>query len=240
MQPEKTTIKQWAKDDRPREKLLSKNPNSLSNAELIAILLQSGTRDHSALDLAKKVQKLAKNNLQELNKLTVKELMTIKGIGQAKAVTIVAALELGRRAQAEKALELPKVKGSRQVVTYLQAQLKDYTQEVFGVLYLNNAGRIQHFEILSQGGFTSTIVDIRLVLGKALTEKAISIILCHNHPSGSLQPSPQDKELTFKLRAAANMHGINVLDHVIVSQEGYFSFADAGLLPPEEKEMFYA
>jgi DNA repair protein RadC len=228
MKKEKSKISQWAEDDRPREKLLRKNPYSLSDSELLAILINSGTAKHSAVELAKEVLKKAKNNLQELGKISVPELMTLKGIGPAKAITIVAAMELGRRRQAALLLERPLVKDSRSVAAYLQTLLKDYHHEVFGVLFLNRAGKVKRFEIISQGGITGTIADPRLIFKKALEEEAVSIILCHNHPSGSLRPSRADEELTLKIREGARYLDIKLLDHIIVGDEGYFSFADEG------------
>ena len=230
MQGQKHSIKEWAKDDRPREKLLSKNPTALSDSELIAILIRSGTPDRSAVEVAKEILQLGKNNLQELGKVSLRELMKIKGIGQAKAITIAAALELGRRRQGTLSLDKPIVKSSREVATYLQAMLSDLRHEVFGCIYLNRAGKILHFEIISQGGLTGTVADPRLILKKALEEDAVSLIICHNHPSGSLHPSKQDEELTAKVRDAARLFDIKLLDHIIVSEEGYFSFADQGLL----------
>ncbi|MBS1935407.1 MAG: DNA repair protein RadC [Bacteroidetes bacterium] len=230
MQEQKHSIKEWAKDDRPREKLLSKNPMALSDSELIAILINNGTRDKSAVDLAKEVLHLGKNNLSELGKLSVKELTKIKGIGEAKAITIAAAMELGRRRQAVGSLEKPIVKDSREVANYLQAILRDHNHEVFAVVFLNRGNRINHFEIISQGGITGTVADPRIILKKALEEDAVNIILCHNHPSGNLKPSKADEELTFKIREAAKYFDIKVLDHIIVSDEGYFSFADEGIL----------
>jgi DNA repair protein RadC len=228
MRKEKSGIAKWAEDDRPREKLLRKNPQSLSDSELLAILIRDGTVRHSAVELAKDILKMAKDNLQELGKLAVPELMTLKGVGKAKAVTIVAAMELGRRRQAALLLEKPLVKDSRSVAAYLQTLLKDYHHEVFGVLYLNRAGRIKSFGIISQGGITGTIADPRLIFKKALEEEAVSIILCHNHPSGSLRPSRADEELTLKIREGGKYLDIKLLDHIIVGDEGYFSFADEG------------
>jgi DNA repair protein RadC len=224
----KSPIKEWAKDDRPREKLLSKNPDSLSDSELLAILIRNGTRGSSAVELAKEVLKLGRNNLQELGKLSIRDLMKVRGIGYAKAVTIAAALELGRRRQALFPLDKPLAKDSREVAAYLQSTLRDLRHEIFAVIFLNRAGRIKHFEIISQGGITGTIVDPRLILKKALEEDAISIILCHNHPSGSLRPSKADEELTVKIREATKFFDIKLLDHIIVSDEGYYSFADEG------------
>lgn len=230
MQDEKYSIKQWAKDDRPREKLLSKTPAALSDSELLAILINNGTRQKSAVDLAKEVLKLGQNNLDELGRITVKELMKIKGIGEAKAITIAAALELGRRRQATSFLEKPVIRQSRDVAVYLQVQLKDYSHEVFGVIFLNRANKINQFEIISQGGITGTVADPRVILKKALEAEAVSMVLCHNHPSGSLKPSRADEELTHKIKEAARFLDIAVIDHIIVSNEGYYSFADDGLL----------
>lgn len=230
MQANKYTIKEWAKDDRPREKLLSKTPMALSDSELLAILIHHGTRAKSAVDLAKEILHLGKNNLNELGKLTAKELMKIKGIGSAKAITIAAALELGRRRQSSASLDKPVVKNSSAVASYLQGMLRDHLREVFGVVFLNQANRINHLEIVSEGGITGTIVDPRIVLKRALEEDAVSIILFHNHPSGNVQPSRSDEELTVKIRQAANYFDIKVLDHLIVSDQQYFSFADEGIL----------
>jgi DNA repair protein RadC len=230
MQEKKPSIKDWAKDDQPREKLLSKNPSSLSNSELLAILLRTGSAEGSAVELARKILAMGKDNLNELGKLPVQELVKIYGIGEAKAATIAAALELGRRGHSFLLLEKTLVKNSREVASYLQALLRDHTHEVFAVIFLNRAGRIKHFEIVSQGGITGTVVDPRLILKKALAEDAVSIILCHNHPSGNLKPSKADEELTTKIQEAARYLDIKLLDHIIVSEEGYFSFADEGLL----------
>ena len=230
MQAHKHSIKDWAIDDRPREKLLSKNPAALSDSELLAILINNGTKNKTAVDLAKEVLQLGKNNLVELGKLSVKELMKIKGIGEAKAITITAALELGRRRQAANALEKTVIKESSEIAVYLQSLLKDHNHEVFAVVFLNRANKINHFEIISQGGITGTVADPRIILKKALEEDAVSIILCHNHPSGNVRPSKADEELTKKIKEAAKYFDIKVLDHIIVSEEGYYSFADEGIL----------
>lgn len=230
MQEQKYSIKDWAKDDQPREKLLIKGATVLSNSELIAILINNGTRDKTAVELAQEVLRIGKNNLNELGKLSVKELMKIKGIGEAKAISIVAAMELGRRRQATAYREKTIVASSTDVANYLQTLLKDYKHEVFAVLFLNRSNKINHFQIISEGGITGTIADPRIILKKALEEDAVSIILCHNHPSGSLKPSKADEELTFKIKEAARYFDIKVLDHLIVSDDGYYSFADEGLL----------
>lgn len=230
MQEQKYVIRQWAKDDRPREKLRDKGAATLSDSELIAILINHGTRDKTALDLAKELLRLGKDNLAELGKRSVRELMSIRGIGMAKAVAIVAALELGRRRQAVSSRKKAVVTGSSDVAGYLQTLLRDYRHEVFAVLFLNRSNKVNHFQIISEGGITGTVADPRIILKKALEEDAVSIILCHNHPSGSLKPSKADEELTWKIREAARYFDIKVLDHLIVSDDGYYSFADEGIL----------
>jgi len=230
MQENKYSIKEWAKDDRPREKLLYKGSESLSNSELLAILIHNGTKQKTAVDLAKEILKLGKDNLNELGKLSIKELMKIKGIGEAKAITIAAALELGRRRQSSIALEKSVAGSSYEIAEYLKSKLKDYRHEVFAVVFLNRANRVNHFEIVSEGGITGTIADPRIILRKALEEDAVSIILCHNHPSGSIKPSRADTELTNKIKEAAQYFDIKVLDHLIVSESGFYSFADEGII----------
>lgn len=230
MQAQKYSIKQWAKDDRPREKLLRKSSAALSDSELLAILIGQGTREKSAVDLAREVLELGKNNLNELGKLSIKELLKIKGIGEVKALILLAALELGRRRHSSLLAEKVIIKQSSDIAGYLQSALKDLSYEVFGVLFLNQANRVNHFEIISQGGITGTVADPRIILRKALEEEAVNIILCHNHPSGNLKPSRADEELTRKIKEAARFLDIKVLDHIIVSDQGYYSFADEGLL----------
>ena len=230
MQEQYYSIKNWAKDERPREKLLAHGAETLSNSELLAILINHGTKNKSAIELGKEVLEAGKNNLQELGKLTVKELMKIKGIGEAKAISIAASLELGRRRQATEALEKKTVTSSADIAAFLQTKIKDNRREVFGVLYLNRANKINHFEIVSEGGITGTVADPRIILKKALEEDAVNIVLAHNHPSGSLKPSRADEDLTRKIKEAAKYFDINVIDHIIVSELGYYSFADEGLL----------
>ena len=230
MQEHKYSIKQWAKDDRPREKLLYKGSESLSNSELLAILIHNGTKQKTAVDLAKEILKLGKDNLNELGKLSIKELMKIKGIGEAKAITIAAALELGRRRQSSVALEKSVAGSSYEIAEYLKSKLKDYRHEVFAVVFLNRANKVNHFEIVSEGGITGTVADPRVILRKALEQDAVNIILCHNHPSGSTKPSRADTELTNKIKEAAQYFDIKVLDHLIVSESGFYSFADEGIL----------
>ncbi len=230
MQEKKYSIKQWAKDERPREKLLQNGPDYLSNAELLAILIRSGTKKHTALDLGREILKKSADNLIELGKLSVKDLMKIPGIGEAKAITIAASLELGRRRHTGNPLEKTSILSSSDLARFLESKLRDKATEVFAVLFLNRANKVKHFEIISEGGITGTVADPRIILGRALEEKAVNIILCHNHPSGNLKPSRADEELTAKIKAAAALLDITVLDHIIVGEAGYFSFADEGLM----------
>ena len=223
-----TSIKNWAIDDRPREKMVNKGAGSLSNSELLAILINNGSREGTALDLGKEVLRLGQDNLNELGKLTLKELQKVKGIGMAKAITIAAALELGRRRHAALSLDKQAILSSRDVAEYLRAMLKDYSYEVFAVLFLNKANKINHYEVMSRGGIDGTVVDPKIILKKALEETATSLILCHNHPSGNLNPSNADKVLTKKITEAAALLDIKVIDHIIVSEMGYYSFADEG------------
>jgi DNA repair protein RadC len=225
-----TSIKNWAIDDRPREKLLAKGAAALSNSELLAILLNNGSKNKSAVELAKEILKLGHDNLNELGKLSIHEFKQVRGIGQAKSIIISAALELGRRRHASASLEKTVVRSSRDIAGYLQATLKDHSYEVFAVVFLNRANKINHFEIISKGGITGTVADPRVILKKALEEDATSIVLCHNHPSGNLQPSRADEELTKKIKDAAGYFDIKIIDHIIVSEEGFYSFADEGIL----------
>jgi len=225
-----TSIKNWAIDDRPREKLIAKGATALSNSELLAILLNNGSKNKSAVELAREILKLGGDNLNELGKLSLNDFKQVKGIGQAKSIIIAAALELSRRRQASAALEKTVVRSSRDIAQYLQANLKDYNYEVFAVVFLNRANKINHFEIISKGGITGTVADPRIILKKALEEDATSIVLCHNHPSGNLHPSRADEELTKKIKDAAGYFDIKIIDHIIVSEEGFYSFADEGIL----------
>ncbi len=223
-------IRNWASDDRPREKMFHKGSSALSNSELLAILINNGNKERSAVDLAKEILKLCADNLDELGKLSLNDLQKIKGIGIAKAVTICAALELGRRRQASSLLVKTAVRSSQELAEYLRISFKDFNYEVFAVVFLNRANKIKHFEIVSRGGITGTVADPRLILKKAIEEEATSIVLSHNHPSGSLKPSRADEEITQKIKQAAKYFDINVLDHIIVSDEGYYSFADEGIM----------
>lgn len=224
-------IKNWAEDDRPREKMMLKGNAALSNAELLAILINNGTRNSSALDLAKSLLQAVNNNLVTLGKMSIRDItkLKIKGLGEAKAITILAALELGqRRDTAQNKKEA--VTKTDDVAAFLKSKFQYLRHEVFAVVFLNQANRILHFEIISEGGITGTISDPRIILKKAIEQDAVSIILCHNHPSGNLKPSMADKELTRKISAAAKFFDIKVLDHIIVSEEGYFSFVNEGLI----------
>jgi DNA repair protein RadC len=193
-------------------------------------LINSGSGNESAVDVAKKVLQLGQNNLDELGKLSMKELTAVKGIGEARAVTLMAALELGRRRHSSFILEKKRLVSSNDLATFLKASLKDYSYEVFAVVFLNRANKVKHFEVMSKGGMTHTIVDPRIIFLKALEVQATSMVLCHNHPSGSLRPSRADEELTQKLRNAGKLLDIKVVDHLIVGDEGYYSFADEGLM----------
>ena len=224
------SIKTWKEDDQPREKLIKKGKASLSDAELIAILLGSGSRDESAVDLCKRILASVDNNLNAIGKLSIKQLMAFKGIGEAKAITIVGALELGRRRRMEDVLKQDKISSSRDVFNIMQPVIGELQHEEFWILYLNNSNKVLHKEQLSKGGITGTLVDIRLLLKTALELGAVALILVHNHPSGTLQPSEADKQITQKLKNAAQSLDIKVLDHLIITEKAYFSFADETLL----------
>jgi DNA repair protein RadC len=224
------TIKDWALEDRPREKLLSKGLSSLTDAELIAILIGSGIKNESAVELAKKILKAVKNNLNELGKLTVEDLMASKGIGEAKAITIIAALELGRRRKRADIMEKKKISGSKDVFEFFQPVLADLPYEEFWILLLNRSNKIIEKFKISQGGISGTVIDVRMILKNAIEKLASSIILCHNHPSGNLQPSEADKKITTKLKDAAGIMDMQVLDHLIIADSSFYSFADEGIL----------
>lgn len=224
------TIKNWSEEDRPREKLLQKGKSSLSNAELIAILIGSGSRNESAVALSKRILAAADLNLNELGKLSTTDLIEFKGIGEAKAVTIVAALELGRRRRGTEIIEKKKISSSNSVFEVMQPIIGELPHEEFWIIYLNNSNKILQKTLLSKGGITGTLVDIRLVLKTALKLGAVGLILIHNHPSGALKPSQADKQITHKLKKAGESLDIKVLDHVIITEKAYFSFADESLL----------
>ncbi|WP_297507208.1 DNA repair protein RadC [Flavobacterium sp.] len=225
-----TPIPQWAEDDRPREKFILKGKSALSDAELIAILLGSGTRNESALQLSQRILAHSQNNLNEFGKSTVPQLMKFKGVGQVKAITIAAAFELGRRRRLEEVKERFKISSSRSVFDLMQPLLGELPHEEFWVLFLNNSNRVLHKELLSKGGITGTVVDIRLIFKFALEYKATSLILTHNHPSGKLLASEADRLITQRIQLAGKHLDILVLDHIIITETAYFSFADEGIL----------
>ncbi|MDY2587466.1 RadC family protein [Winogradskyella aquimaris] len=224
------SIKNWSQDDQPREKLRDKGKTVLSDAELVAILIGSGSRSESAVDLCKRILASVDHNLNALGKLTIAQLMEFKGIGEAKAITIVAALELGRRRRLEDTVQLDKITSSRSVFEVMQPILGELPHEEFWILYLNNSNKVIQKNQLSKGGITGTLVDVRLVLKSALEFGATALILCHNHPSGTLKPSLADKDITQKLKTAAQSLDIKVLDHLIITEKTYFSFADENIL----------
>jgi DNA repair protein RadC len=223
------SIKHWSEDDKPREKLMLKGKSVLSDAELIAILIGSGSRNESAVSLSKRILLSVNNNLNALGKLSLKQLMEFKGIGEAKAVTIAEALELGRRRRTAEMPDFFKITSSKAVFEIMQPIIGDLLHEEFWVLYLNNANKVIHKAQLSKGGITGTIVDVRLIFKLALEHNATAIILSHNHPSGKLVASDADREITKKLTFAGEQLDIKVLDHIIITEKGYLSFQDEGI-----------
>jgi DNA repair protein RadC len=224
----KMTIKYWAVDDRPREKLITKGPSSLSAAELIAILIGSGNKQESAVDLSKRILMSVDNNIHQLSTLTAEKLTSFKGIGMAKAIAIITALELGKRRQLANFAVNPKITGSKDVYDIMQPLLGSLPHEEFWVLYLNNANKVLSKTQLSKGGITATLVDVRLLFKKAVEISAVAIIICHNHPSGKTEPSSQDKVLTKKIKEGGVSLDIKLLDHLIITEKSYFSFTDNG------------
>ncbi|MFA9186557.1 DNA repair protein RadC [Flavobacterium sp. FBOR7N2.3] len=222
-------ITNWSEDDKPREKLMFKGKSALSDAELIAILIGSGSRNESAVDLSKRILASVAHNLNSLGKLSMAQLMEFKGIGEAKAISIIAAMELGRRRRAEEAVELTKITSSKTVFEIMQPIIGELPHEEFWILYLNNSNKVISKVQMSIGGITGTIVDVRLVFKMALEKGATALILCHNHPSGTLVPSDADKQITKKLKVAGDSLDVKVLDHLIVTETKYFSFVDEGI-----------
>jgi DNA repair protein RadC len=223
------SISNWSEDDRPREKLMLKGKSVLSDAELIAILIGSGSRNESAVDLSKKILASVNNNLNALGKLSLAQLMQFKGIGEAKAISIIAALELGRRRRVEDAVDLVKITSSKAIFELMQPMIGELPHEEFWIIYLNNSNKVISKAQLSKGGITGTLVDVRIVFKMALESGATALILCHNHPSGTLVPSEADKQITKKLKLAGESLEIKVLDHVIITETSYYSFADEGI-----------
>lgn len=224
-----TPINQWAEDDRPREKFLLKGKSSLSDSELLAILIGSGSRNESAVQLCQRILFSVDNNLNQLGKLSIQKLTEFKGIGEAKAITIAAALELGRRRRTKDAEELKKITSSKAVFEIMQPIIGELPHEEFWILYLNNSNKVIHKAQLSKGGITGTVVDSRIVFKTAFEQNATSIILTHNHPSGKLVASDADKEITQKLKMAGKQLDIIVIDHIIITENGYYSFQDEGI-----------
>jgi DNA repair protein RadC len=224
------SIKEWSVEDRPREKLLSKGMNSLSDAELIAIILGSGTRDESAVEVARRVLASVNHNLNELGKLDVKSLTRHKGIGEAKAISIVATLELGRRRKLTDVAERKSISSSSDVYQVFHPLLADLSHEEFWVMFLNRSNKIIGKSRISQGGLSGTVTDVRIILKMALDKLASGLILCHNHPSGNCKPSEADNNITSKIKEAAKIIDIAVLDHIIICDGLYYSFADEGCL----------
>jgi DNA repair protein RadC len=224
-----TPINQWAEDDRPREKFLLKGKSSLSDSELLAILIGSGSRSESAVQLCQRILFFVDNNLNQLGKLSIQKLTEFKGIGEAKAITIAAALELGRRRRTEEAEELKKITSSKVVFEIMQPIIGELPHEEFWILYLNNSNKVIHKAQLSKGGIIGTIVDCRIVFKTAFEQNATSIILTHNHPSGKLLASDADREITRKLKLAGQQLDIFIIDHIIITENGYYSFQDEGI-----------
>ena len=226
----KLNIKDWAVEDRPREKLLSKGPRSLSDAELIAILIGSGNIEETAVELSRRILASADNKLNELGRKSIDFLIKFQGIGEAKAVTIAAALELGKRRKEADVFNKKQITGSKDAAEYFQPMLGDLNHEEFWILLLNRGNRIIDSFMVSQGGISGTVIDVRLILKNALDKMASAIILCHNHPSGTMQASNADLNITRKIKSAAEIMDISVLDHIIIGQNNYLSLADEGML----------
>jgi len=224
------SIKQWSEDDRPREKLMQKGKTSLSDAELLAILIGSGNRNESAVELCKKILHASGNSLHKLAKSGFAELSAFKGIGEAKAISIIAAMELGKRRAAEPIEDFEKITSSKDVFRIMHSHIGDLDHEQFWVLMLNNSNKVIFKLPLSKGGITATMVDTRLLFKNALAQGATALVLAHNHPSGTLQPSEADKSITQKIKHAGELLDIKVLDHIIVTEKTYFSFADESML----------
>lgn len=222
------TIKEWSVQDRPREKYAQNGAAALSDAELIAILFRTGNASESAVELAKRLLSSSNNSLNELSEKTLRELSENKGIGQAKAMALLTAFEIGRRVRAEKVEQKPQIQNSMDVVNFMQNKIAYLNHEEFWVLYLNNANLILKTAQISKGGITSTEVDTRIVMQEAVVQKATQLILCHNHPSGSVRPSRADINLTERISKAAKIMDIALVDHIIIHREKYYSFAEEG------------
>ncbi len=227
MLEKRLTINDWAKEDRPREKMLQKGIAALSDAELLAILIGSGNKDETAVELSRRILSLAKNNLNELGRLSVKDLIAnFKGVGEAKAITIVAAMELGRRRKLSESLEKASIRCSKDIFELFQPLLADLAHEEIWLLLLNRANKVITQSRISTGGTSGSVVDIKMVLKNAINNLASSVAICHNHPSGNPQPSREDIHITTKLRDAFKAIDIPLIDHIIIAHDDYYSFAD--------------
>jgi DNA repair protein RadC len=223
-------ITDWAVEDRPREKLIQYGTAGLSDAELLGILISSGTKNKSAVDLGRELLAGVQNNLNSLGKLSIADITKIHGIGNARAVTIAAALELGRRRKLAEIPDVTQIKCSKDVADIFQPILSDLPHEEFWILFLNRSNKVINRMKLSQGGISGTVTDVRMVMKKAVECLASGIIVCHNHPSGNLNPSESDSKITQKIKEAGNLLDIQLLDHLIISDKDYYSFADNGLI----------
>jgi DNA repair protein RadC len=223
-------ITEWAVEDRPREKLIQYGTAGMSDAELLGILISSGTKNNSAVDLGRELLARVQNNLNSLGKLSIADLTKIKGIGNARAVTIAAALELGRRRKLAEVPDVLQIKCSKDVADIFQPIMSDLLHEEFWILFLNRSNKVISRMKLSQGGISGTVTDVRLVMKKAIEYLASGIVVCHNHPSGNLNPSESDSKITQKIKEAGNLLDIQLLDHLIISDKEYYSFADNGLI----------
>lgn len=224
----KLTITQLSVDDRPREKMMMHGARALSNAELLAILIGSGNVEETAIELSQRILNDADNNFNRLGKYDLKELMSYKGIGEAKAITIMAAMELGRRRREDEMPERPVLNTSQKVYDYMRQRLVDLPHEEFWAILLNRAGRVIDTVMVSKGGTAATTVDVKIILKAAIQSLASAIVLCHNHPSGACKPSREDEQSTHRVKEAAQLMSISVVDHIIVCENNYYSFADNG------------
>lgn len=230
MEVNHTPMRMWAEDDKPREKFLLKGKAALSDAELLALLIGSGSSKETAVALSKRILAANQNNLGLLGKRSISQLMAFNGIGTAKAVTIAAALELGQRRRKQEALVQLRIQDSKTVFELMQPEIGNLGHEEFWAIFINNSNRVIGKSILSRGGITGTIVDVRLLLKAALEHEAVGVIVCHNHPSGKLQPSDQDLDLTNRIRDALQTIDMQLLDHLIITEYDYYSFCDADIL----------
>jgi DNA repair protein RadC len=226
----KLNIKEWAAEDRPREKLMANGPRSMTDAELLAILIGSGNPGETAVELSRRILSSVNNNLNELGKKNIDFLKSFNGIGQAKAITILAAVELGRRRREQDAPARNKISTSRDAAEYFKPVVSDLEFEEFWVMFLDRGNNIIGRYQVSKGGITGTVIDVRLIMKEAINKQSCSIILCHNHPSGNLNPSDADMKITRKISDAGEIMDVKVLDHIIIAGQQYYSFADEGIL----------